>query len=320
MTIALLLALLLTGGWLWTPDADRQALEARYAAAPSRFVQAAGLRVHLRDTGPLTSNPGGKADAPAVLLLHGFGSSLQTWDTLARDLEGEFRVLRIDLPGAGLTGADPSGDYSDERGMQVLAALLDTLGLQRVALLGHSMGGRLAWRFAAEQPQRVASLVLMAPDGFASPGFDYGKPPDVGLSVQLMRHVLPKPLVRMGLQPAFADPAQVTDALVDRYHDLMLAPGVRGALIERMQQMRLVEPTPFLRRIGAPVLLLWGAQDQMVPVANAQDYLRVLPAAELVVLPGVGHLPQEEAPAQALPALRTFLSRTLASDQKTMLK
>jgi pimeloyl-ACP methyl ester carboxylesterase len=303
MTLVVLLALLFTGGWLWTPDKDRQALESLYAAPPSRFVQAAGLRVHLRDTGP----PADKPDAPALLLLHGFGSSLQTWDAVAAGLQADFRVLRIDLPGAGLTGPDPSHDYSDERGLQVLAALLDSLGLQRVALVGHSMGGRLAWRFAAEHPQRVSRLVLMAPDGFASPGFEYGKAPDVGPAVQLMRYALPKAVVRMGLKPAFADPAQMTDALVDRYYDLMLAPGVRGALIERMQQMRLVEPTPFLQRITAPVLLLWGAQDQMIPVANAQDYQRVLPAAQLLVLPQVGHLPQEEAPGPTVQALRNVL-------------
>jgi pimeloyl-ACP methyl ester carboxylesterase len=307
MTVVVLLALLLAGGWLWTPDKDRQALESRYAAPPSRFVQAAGLRVHLRDSGPPASQRPGQPEAPAVLFLHGFGSSLQTWDALAAGLQADARVLRIDLPGAGLTGADASGDYSDERGVQVLAALLDGLGLQRVVLVGHSMGGRLAWRFAADQPQRVSRLVLMAPDGFASPGFAYGTPPDVGPSVQLMRYALPKAVLRMGLQPAFADPAQMTDALVDRYHDLMLAPGVRGALIDRMQQMRLVDPTPFLQRISAPVLLLWGAQDRMIPPAHAQDYQRLLPDARLVVLPQVGHLPQEEAPDAALQALRGFL-------------
>jgi pimeloyl-ACP methyl ester carboxylesterase len=316
MTALLLVALLLTGGWLWTPDKDRAALEAQYAAPPaSRFVQAAGLRVHLRDTGPP-----GAPNAPAVLLLHGFGSSLQTWDAVAEGLQQNFRVLRIDLPGAGLTGPDPTGDYSDERGEQVLAALLDTLGLQQVAVLGHSMGGRLAWRFAAAHPQRVSALVLLAPDGFASPGFEYGKPPEVGPLVQLMRYSLPKTMVRMGLKPAFADPAQMSDALVTRYHDLMLAPGVRGALIERMQQMRLVEPTPYLQRITAPVLLLWGAQDQMIPVANAQDYQRVLPNAQLVVLPGQGHLPQEEAPQTLLPPLQAFLSKALAPPLPAMLK
>lgn len=313
MTSLLLIALLLTGGWLWTPDKDRAALEAQYAAPPaSRFVQAAGLRLHLRDTGP--------PDAPAVLLLHGFGSSLHTWDAVADGLQPTWRVLRIDLPGAALTGPDPSGDYSDERSVEVLAALLDTLGLQQVAVLGHSMGGRLAWRFAAAHPERVAALVLLAPDGFASPGFAYGKPPEVGPLVQVMRHVLPRTVLRMGLKPAFADPALMSDALVDRYHDLMLAPGVRGALIERMQQMRLAEPTPFLQRITAPVLLLWGAEDRMIPAHNAQDYRRVLPAADLVVLPGLGHLPQEEDPEALLLPLQDFLSRTVATPMPRMLK
>jgi len=304
MTVLLMVAMLIAGGWLWTPDKDRAALEAQYATPPSRFVQAAGLRVHVRDTGPAD-----KPDARVLLLLHGFGSSLQTWDTWAQALQADYRVLRIDLPGAGLTSPDPTGDYGDERGVQVLAAVLDASGVQSATLVGHSMGGRLAWRFAADQPQRVDKLVLVSPDGFASPGFEYGKPPDVGLAVQLMRYALPKTILKMGLEPAFAQPAAMTDALVSRYHDMMLAPGVRGALIERMQQMRLQEPTPFLARIQAPTLLLWGEQDQMIPVANAQDYLRVLPRAELKVLPGIGHLPQEEMPAAALPALKAFLAR-----------
>ncbi len=303
MALILVLALL-GGGWLWTPDKDRAALEAQYAAPPSRFVDAAGLRVHLRDSG----EPAGRKDATVLLMLHGFGASLQTWDAWAGALQGQARVLRIDLPGAGLTGPDPTGDYSDERGIAVLTALLDGLGVARATLVGHSMGGRLAWRFAAEYPQRVDKLVLVAPDGFASPGFEYGKPPDVGATVELMRYVLPAFLVRQGLKPAFADPALVTDEMVSRYHDMVLAPGVRGALIERMKQMRLQEPTPFLQRIRAPVLLLWGEHDAMIPVTNAQDYLKVMPQARLVSLPDVGHLPQEESPAKALPALTAFLA------------
>jgi len=307
MTAFLLMALLLTGGWLWTPDKDRAALEAQYAAPPaSRFITAAGLRVHLRDSGA----PPGRPDAPVLLLLHGFGASLQTWDAWADALAPQMRVLRIDLPGAGLTGPDPSGNYSDERGVQVLAALLDGLGLARASVLGHSMGGRLAWRFAADRPQRVDKLVLVAPDGFASPGFAYGKPPDVGPAVGLMRYMLPQALVRQGLKPAFADPALITDAMVTRYHDMVLAPGVRSALIDRMRQMRLQEPTPFLHRIAAPVLLVWGEQDAMIPVANARQYQEALPLAQVLLLPAVGHLPQEEAPLQAvLPALTAFLLR-----------
>lgn len=302
VTIATLLVLLLAlGGWAWTPDLPRAELEAHYAPPPSRFVEAAGLRLHVRDTGP--------RDAPALLLLHGFAASLHTWDDWAAALEGRYRVVRIDLPGAGLTGADPTGDYSDERGLQVLLALMDRLGLPRATVVGHSMGGRLAWRLAAEQPQRVERLVLIAPDGFASPGFDYGKPPDVGFTVRLMQHVLPRPLVRASLLPAYADPAQATDARVDRYHAMLLAPGVRGALIARMEQLVLREPTPWLTRITAPTLLLWGEQDRMIPVAHAQDYLRTIAGSRLVALPGVGHLPHEEAPEGSARLLLDFLTR-----------
>jgi pimeloyl-ACP methyl ester carboxylesterase len=294
-----LIALLLGGYWLWTPDEDRAALEARYAGPPSTFVNVAGLRLHLRDTGP--------RDAPALVLLHGFGSSLHTWEPWALDLSDRFRVIRIDLPGAGLTGADPSGDYSDLRGVQVLAALLDQLGLARASFIGHSMGGRLAWRFAAEQPGRVDKLVLVAPDGFASPGFEYGKAPEVTAPVRLMQVVLPRPLLRMSLEPAYADPSLMRDETVDRYWHLMRAPQVRPALIARMQQLVLQDPLPMLARITAPTLLLWGDKDAMIPPANAQDYLRAIQDVRLVSLPGVGHLPHEEAPAASLPAVRDFL-------------
>jgi pimeloyl-ACP methyl ester carboxylesterase len=290
---------LLVAGALYTPDKPRAELEARYANAPTDFIEVAGLRLHVRDSGP--------RGAPAVLLLHGFGSSLHTWEPWAQVLAADRRVIRFDLPGSGLTGADPTGDYSDPRSVQVIAALMDTLGLQRASVVGHSMGGRIAWRFAAEHPDRVDKLVLVAPDGFASPGFEYGKAPDVGVTVRMMRYVLPRPVLTMGLKPAYADPATMTDELASRYHDMMLAPGVRGAMIERMEQMVLVEPTPVLRGIQAPTLLLWGDRDAMIPVANAQDYLKVMPNARLVTLPHTGHLPQEEATAAALAAVQAFL-------------
>jgi len=304
MASLLALALLLGGAWLWTPDKERAQLEAQYARAPTDFVQAAGLRLHVRDSGP----PKGKPDAAAVILLHGFGASLHTWEPWAQALASDLRVISLDLPGAGLTGADPTGDYSDERGMQVLLALMDQMGLARASLVGHSMGGRLAFRFAAAHPARVNRLVLVAPDGFASPGFEYDKASEVPAMASLMRYTLPKVLLRMSLEPAYADTRLMTPGIVTRYHDMMLAPGVRGALLARMEQMMLREPTAVLKTINSPTLLVWGDQDAMIPVANAQDYLRALPNARLVTFPGVGHLPHEEAPAASLPAVQAFLT------------
>jgi pimeloyl-ACP methyl ester carboxylesterase len=300
MTIAFLLALLLGCGWLWTPDESREALEARYAQPPSQFLTVAGLRLHLRDTGP--------REGPTLILLHGFGDSLLGWEPWAQALEDRFRVIRIDLPGAALTGPDPTGDYSDDRAVQILLALMDQLGVAKASFIGHSMGGRIAWRFAAEQPQRVDRLVLVAPDGYASPGFEYGKAPDMGPGLGLMQWVLPRVLVRMSLKPAYADTSRITDEDVDRLWHLLRAPGVRGALLDRLRGWIPQDPTVFLGRITAPTLLIWGVQDGMIPVANAQDYLKAIPTARLVSLPGVGHLPQQEAPAGSLPALRAFLT------------
>jgi len=299
----LLAALVGGGGWLWTPDKDRAELEPRYAGPASEFVDVLGVRLHLRD-----SAAGAAPGTPTLVLLHGFGSSLHTWEPWAQVLAATHRVIRIDLPGAGLTGADPTGDYSDERGIALLNALLEQRGVARATFVGHSMGGRLAWRYAAAAPQHVERLVLVAPDGFASPGFEYGKAPDVGMAIKLMQYTLPKAVLRWSLLPAYADPAVASDELVTRYHDMMLAPQVRSALIARMQQLVLQDPVPMLRRISAPVLMLWGEKDAMIPVANAQDYLRALPKSRLVVLPAVGHVPHEEAVTAGLAAVQAFLA------------
>ncbi|MBU8538717.1 alpha/beta fold hydrolase [Falsiroseomonas tokyonensis] len=294
------LVLLAAAWWLYTPDRPRAALEASYAAPPSRFLEVAGLRLHLRDTG--------RPEAPALILLHGFASSLQAWEEVAPMLEADFRVIRLDLPGFGLTGPDPSGDYTDARALAVLVALMDRLGLARAHILGSSMGGRIAWRFAAAHPERVDRLVLMAPDGFASPGIGYDAPPRVPLLLRALPYTLPDRLLRASLEPAYADPATLTPARFATYRDMLLAPGVRQAIVARAGQHVLPPPEPILARISAPTLLLWGAEDRMVPVANAQDYLRALPEARLVVLPGLGHVPMEEAPASMVAPLREFLT------------
>jgi pimeloyl-ACP methyl ester carboxylesterase len=303
MIILPLVAIVLIGGglWLWTPDKSRTALEARYLAAPDVMLIVAGTSLHVRDSGP--------KDAPAVIMIHGFGSSLQTWEPWAQALQGEYRVIRYDLPGAGLSEPDTTGRYDDARAFAVLSALMDQLGVARAAIIGNSIGGRIAWKFAATYPDRVTKLVLISPDGFASPGFEYGRAPDVPAAVSIMRYVLPKPLLRMNLAPAYGDPSKLTEATLDRYYDLMLAPGVRDALIARMRQTVLEDPVPLLARIHAPVLLLWGEKDGMIPVANAADYQKVLPMSTLVLLPNLGHVPMEEAPDVSLPPVRRFLAQ-----------
>jgi pimeloyl-ACP methyl ester carboxylesterase len=300
--LASIVAALVIGGiWLWTPDVPRARLETKYLAAPGDMRIVAGVRLHVRDSGP--------KEAPAVIMIHGLGSSLQTWEPWAAALESDFRVIRFDLPGAGLSEPDPTGDYSDARSFQILTALMDQLGVARASLIGNSIGGRIAWGFAARNPERVTRLVLISPDGFASPGFDYGRKPHMPAIVKLMRYVLPKFLLRMNLVPAYGDKSALTDETLDRYYDLMRAPGVRNAMIQRMEQTVLEDPEPLLRGIEAPVLLVWGEKDAMIPATNAADYQKYLPNSSLALLPGLGHVPQEEAPLVSLAPVREFLAR-----------
>jgi len=282
---------------LYSPDKPRAELEAAY---PGQYLAVDGVRLRLRDTGP--------RHAPAIILLHGFGSSLDTWEPWAQALSARYRVIRFDLPGFGLTGPDPTGDYSDAREIKILVDLMDQLGVSRAALIGNSLGGRIAWNFSAQHPDRVTRMVLISPDGFASPEFPYEKAPETPLAMRALPYVTPKPLLRETLAAAYARPDALSEATLTRYHDLMLAPGVREAILERMEQVRLHDPAPTLARIKIPTLLLWGEKDAMIPIRNAEDYLRDLPNATLVRLPNLGHVPFEEDPAGSLAPVQAFLA------------
>jgi len=302
MRIALVVLVLLLAGsawYLYDPDRNRAALEARWAPPPSQFIEINGLRLHLRDTGP--------REAPAIILLHGFGASLHAWEDWAPILQNQYRVIRFDLPGFGLTGADPSGDYSDARAHALILALMDRLGLARAHVIGTSMGGRIAWSFASAHPERMGKLVLMAPDGFASPGIAYDTTLTVPLMMRALPYTLPDLMFRPTIRPAYARPENIPEETYQRYRAMMLAPGVRQAINDRIAGHRLPRPEPLLARIQAPTLLLWGGRDAMVPPANAQDYLREIPNARLVMLPDLGHMPMEEAPAESAAAVMDFL-------------
>jgi pimeloyl-ACP methyl ester carboxylesterase len=305
MFIAIIIILLLSAGllgaWLYTPDKSRAQLEFLYAAPPSEFVAVGGLRIHVRETGP--------KDGHALLMLHGFGASLHTWEPWAAALSNQFRAIRFDMPGFGLTEPDPTGDYSDKRSMQLLSALMDKLSIERAVLIGHSMGGKLAWMYAANYPDRVSKLILVSPDGFESEGFEYGKKASVPMLVRLLPYTLPTFMVRMNLAPAYGDPSALTDDALTRYRDMMLAPGNRAAMIARMEQVELQPPEPHLARIQAPTLLIWGEKDAMIPVGNAKDYTKALPDSNVVTLPRVGHLPHEETPDQSIIPVLAFLDR-----------
>ena len=296
-----ILAILMYG--LWTPDLERAELEKRYVASSPQMLDVDGLKVHYKETGPQA--------APALLLMHGFGSSLQAWDDWSLKLEQKYRVIRLDLPGFGLTGASPANDYSEEKDLAILTHFADKLGLEKFSIIGHSMGGKMAWTLAASQPERVQALVLMAPDGFPE-AKDFGtKPYEVLAVTGLIKYFLPKYLVRKSIEPAFAEADALSDARVNRYYDMLRAPGVRAAILERSNQTIYTDPVPRLKAIKAPTLLIWGEQDQMIPSTNAKSYANVLSNSTTVLVPKLGHLLQEEQPEKGLTAVMQFLDSHL---------
>lgn len=300
--LALIVAGLVGAGvWMYTPDLSRADLEARYLRGTEDYRDVAGLKMHVRDEGP--------KGAPVLVLIHGFGASLQTWDAWTADLSKDFRVVRFDLPGHGLTGADPSKDYTIGRTVAVLGAVLDTLGIEKATLVGNSLGGQIAFMYAADNPQRVERLVLLAPGGFPLPGQVFGRAGEVPPTFKSMRYILPESGVKASFGPLYGDPTRMTPATVRRTWEMLRAPGVRQALVDRLEDYVLEDPVPKLASIQAPTLLMWGQKDILVPFAYAAKFTDALPNETLVTYPDAGHMPMEEIPERTLADLRTFLSK-----------
>jgi pimeloyl-ACP methyl ester carboxylesterase len=286
---------------MWAPDLTQAELLQRYGQDTQWVEVQQGVRIHYKETG--------SKEAPAILLLHGFGASLQTWDAWADSLSSNYRVIRPDLPGFGLSGARADQNYSEAADLAALMQLLDRLNVKKVAVVGHSMGGKMAWNLAAADTDRVTALVLMAPDGFPDSQDIGSKPYEVPAVMGAIQYFLPKYFVRKSIEPAFFNPQALSDSLVDRYDDMLRAPGVRRAILDRANQTIYTDPVSRLAAIKAPTLLLWGEDDQMIPSDNAQRYGTHLQNASIVVLPQLGHLLQEEQPEKGLAVVIQFLQK-----------
>ncbi len=288
----------------WAPDRPVETLTARWAPPPSQFVPLQGMQVHLRDEGPRT-------DPQPIVLLHGTSASLHTWDGWADALKGERRVIRMDLPGFGLTGPMPDGDYRLTRYVSFVIALLDQLGVQQAVLAGNSFGGNLAWKVAVDHPQRVSKLVLVDAAGYP---FDPASMP-IGFKIAqipalrpMMEHTLPRSMIESSVRNVYGDPSKVTPELVDRYQELTLRAGNRGALVERFRQSPSGEFTAQIPQVHQPTLILWGGQDRLIPPDNALHFQRDIAGSRLVMFDALGHVPHEEDPVQTVAAVQDFLA------------
>jgi pimeloyl-ACP methyl ester carboxylesterase len=285
------------------PDRPVSALVSTWAPPPSTFLDVKGLAVHVRDEGP-------RDDPTPIVLLHGTGASLHTWDGWTSTLAKERRVIRFDLPAFGLTGPSKDGVYSIERYVETVIAVVDALGVQRFVVAGNSLGGYVAWATTVQHPQRVERLVLIDAAGHPLQSqsvplaFTIARTPVLN---RLMRDVLPRGLVERSLQDVYGDPAKVTPALVDRYFDLATREGNRAALVARFEQTRPGTMTARLREITAPTLILWGGRDRLIPPDHGTRFADAIRGSRLVVFDALGHVPQEEDPAATVAEVQRFM-------------
>ena len=300
-----LVAAILAGAALlaWVPDRPLDELRARWASPPSTFLSVDGMSVHVRDEGP-------RDDAEPIVLLHGTAASLHTWDGWTQVLARRRRVVRLDLPGFGLTGPFPDDDYTMAHYVRFLTRVLDTLGVRRFVLVGNSFGGNVAWHMALAEPGRVARLVLVDSGGYAHAstktpiGFRIAQIPFLS---RLVEHILPRRAVESSVRDAYADPARVTPALVDRYYELTLRAGNRHALVQRFRQVPAGVDADRIRAVSVPTLVLWGRDDRIVPVEYAGRFHEDITGSRLVILDGLGHVPQEEDPRRSVEPVEQFL-------------
>jgi pimeloyl-ACP methyl ester carboxylesterase len=287
----------------WAPDRPARELADRWAGPPSTFLKLSGLRVHLRDEGR-------RDDPMPVVLLHGTSASLHTWDGWVDVLAPARRVVRVDLPGFGLTGPAPDGDYRIERYVEFVIALLDTLGIERCVVAGNSFGGWIAWETALAQPGRVGVLILVDSAGYPLEsqsvpiGFRIARIP---LLNRLMEVTLPRGVIESSLRNTYGDPSRVTPELVDRYYELTLREGNRAALAKRFADGRHSGNSARLAELQVPTLILWGGRDRLIPPAYGEQFRSDIAGSRLVVFPALGHVPHEEDAAATVAVVRTFL-------------
>jgi pimeloyl-ACP methyl ester carboxylesterase len=261
------------------------------------FIELGGARIRYSDEG----------FGPAVVLLHGFAASMDTWRPVRGELLRSHRVIALDLKGFGWSDR-PEGDYSPAAQAAIVIALLDHLGIERASLVGHSWGSSVALSVALAVPDRVERIALYDAWVYEEqlPAFFlWAREPGLGeLLFDLYYHQRGED--RMAR--AFYDPFAMDQDLVDSVEAMMHRPGTAAAALAAARGQRFGEIEDRYGEIDVPVLLLWGEDDLVSPVEVARRLAAELPRARLETFARCGHFPMIEARAASNRALADFLA------------
>ncbi|CAD6521221.1 2-succinyl-6-hydroxy-2, 4-cyclohexadiene-1-carboxylate synthase [Paraburkholderia kirstenboschensis] len=287
----------------------RDELRRRYTQSSSNFVRIMGADVHYVDEG----------SGDIIVMVHGFASSLHTWNRIADELKHAYRVIRLDLPPFGVTGPLRSSTGAIETmNLPTYRRFIDTflqaLGVSRAIFIGNSLGGLISWDYAVRHREAVERLVLID-----SAGFPMKLPIYIGLfNSALVRasspRWLPEIIIRSAVRNVYGDPRKIDAVTLRRYVEFFHGEGTRAAIGKMVPTLDFAKlDTNVLTTLTVPTLVLWGAKDRWIPTAHAAEFARRIPGAKSVMYPGLGHIPMEEAPERVLPDLRAFLGSNVSN-------
>jgi len=318
LVVFLTFVAIMAAGWfaLQRRDIGYDRLEIVYANSDSRILPLDnGLRVHYRDVGP--------RGAPVIVLVHGFSSSLHTWEPWVANLKRDYRVISLDLPGHGLTNCLEGGEIGTDLFVDTVDRVTEALGVKKFTLAGNSMGGGVTWAYALAHPEKLDAMVLVDASGWPESADEAKSDPLVfklianPVARRLMKNTDMTYLVRAGLRDSFANPDLATDEMVNRYTALARAPCHRDALmaLSAGRKSNVPATSTALAQITVPTLILHGEQDNLIPVSAGGKFADAIPGARLITYPDAGHLPQEELAEQSVGDLRAFLAGLNAPDE-----
>lgn len=280
----------------------------RFAAGPARepdrtYVALQGAELRVKDTGwPRTEEAG---DVP-ILFVHGFGSSLETWELVAPELCADRRCVAFDLPGFGLS-SKVEGDYRAEANVDRVVELLDRLDLPQVDVVAHSYGCGVALGLAAAAPRRVRRLVLS--DGFTYADqmpwfFAWARTPVVG---ELLFGLFYDQQLDWRIPRSFYDRDLVSQRMIERAEAALRAPGTRAAALAVVRGLDLAAVERGYGALPHRTLVIWGREDAVTPLRYGERLAQHIPRSTLAVVPFAGHFPMVEAPGLYAEQVDAFL-------------